>query len=45
MTENKLNRTIYEGPLADVIDIRPEGVLCGSTTGSGETGTGTTIDW
>lgn len=38
MTENKSNRKIYDRPLSDVIDIRPEGVLCGSdgTTGSSE---------
>ena len=38
MTENKSNRKIYDRPLSDVIDIRPEGMLClsGGTTGSSE---------
>ena len=28
MTENKSNRKIYDRPLSEVIDIRPEGMLC-----------------
>ena len=37
MAENKLNKTIYERPLSDVIDIRPERMLCTSdASGSGE---------
>ncbi len=30
MTENKSNRKIYDRPLSEVIDIRPEGMLCQS---------------
>ncbi len=38
MTENKSNRKIYDRPLSDVIDIRPEGVLCGSDLSGGSEG-------
>ena len=35
MTENKSNRKIYDRPLSEVIDIRPEGMLCLSGGGEG----------
>ena len=37
MTENKSNRKIYDRPLSDVIDIRPEGMLCQSGLNGGST--------
>ena len=45
ITQQSGNRAVYEAPEVEVIEIKPQGILCASGTGNDGYGTGDTSGW